>query len=378
MPMSPANVSAARWILMLAALAPGPVLGQGLPKLETTLEGGTTVQLYGQINQGVLAHDDGGETNTYALVDNSNSSTRVGLRTQTPFSGGWSLQTNVEGQYTPNPSSKVSQADNFVGDWDIERTNLRKAEAIITSDDHGTLWLGQGGMATDSIAEIDFSGTSVIAYSLIPDLAGGQFFRFDDGALSSVTIGRVFANFDGSRRLRARYDTPAFAGFTLSGAYGQEVLTRGDDKDYFDAALRWSQDFEQVKVGAGVGYNWKGSDTETVATSASALHASTGLNFTLAAGAETEGGDGEYIYGKLGLMRDFFSFGATSLSVDAYFGGDIGVRGGDSASYALAAVQRVSDWNTELYGIVRVHTFDDDVASYEDGVSFMTGLRFSF
>jgi hypothetical protein len=38
----------------------------------------------------------------------------------------------------------------------------------------------------------------------------------------------------------------------------------------------------------------------------------------------------------------------------------------------------VNDWNVEAYGIVRAHGFDDKVASYDDGLSFMTGLRFSF
>jgi predicted porin len=366
----------------LAVLAPlaaaQQAAAQAIPKLETTVGEATTLRLYGQINQGVLSHDDGGETNTYALVDNSNSSSRVGLRTTTPLADGWTFQTNFEGQYAPNPSSKVSQTDSFVGDWDLEWTNLRKAEAIITSDAYGALWLGQGSMATDSVAEIDYSGTSLIAYSQIPDLAGGQFFRLDDGALSSVTIGKVFANLDGSRRLRARYDTPAFAGFTLSGAYGQEVLTSGDDRDYVDTALRWSTKLQEVKLGAGVGYNWKGSDSETLAASASAIHTPTGLNFTLASGAETDGGDGNYLYGKLGVMRDFFPIGATAISIDAYFGGDVGVEGGDSKSFAVAVVQRISDWNTELYGIARSHSFDEDAASYEDGVSLMTGLRFSF
>jgi predicted porin len=366
----------------LAALVPlaaaNQVAAQGIPKLETTLGDATTVRLYGQINQGVLWHDDGGETNAYAPLDNSNSSSRAGLRTETPLADGWSLQTNVEGQYAPNPSSKVSQTDSFVGDWDLEWTNLRKAEVVIRNDAYGALWLGQGSMATDAVAEIDYSGTSVIAYSLISDLAGGQFFRLENGALSDVTIGDVVANFDGSRRLRARYDTPAFAGFTLSGAYGQEVLTSGDDKDYVDAALRWSKELQDVKVGAGVGYSWKGSDSETVAASASAIHTPTGLNFTLAGGAETDGGDGTFLYGKLGLMRDLVSVGATALSVDGYFGGDIGGEDGESASYAFAVAQKIDDWNTDLYGIVRTHAFDQDAASLDDGLSFMTGVRLSF
>jgi predicted porin len=378
MPTRSAPDLIARLTLALVALEPAGALAQALPKLETMLGGGTTVRLYGQINQGVLVHDDGGETNSYALVDNSNSSSRLGLRTETPLDGGVAFRTNLEAQYTPNPSSKVSQTNSFVGDWDLEWTNLRKAEMILASEAYGTVSLGQGSMATDGIAEIDFSGTSLIAYSQIPDLAGGQFFRFDGGALSGVTIGKVFSNFDGSRRLRARYDTPSFAGFTLSGAYGQEVLTSGDDKDYVDLALRWAESFDTVKVSAGVGYNWKGGGSEAIAASASALHAPTGLNLTLAAGGDSQGGDGRYVYGKLGVIRDVFAFGSTAVSLDANFGADIGLDGGDSASYALAAVQRIDDWSLEAYGIIRNHSFDDAAASYDDGLSFMTGLRFSF
>jgi len=45
-------------------------------------------------------------------------------------------------------------------------------------------------MANDGVAEVDLSGTSVIAYSSISDTAGGQFFRFanrsDDVATPDV------------------------------------------------------------------------------------------------------------------------------------------------------------------------------------------------
>ena len=38
-------------------------------------------------------------------------------------------------------------------------------------------------MATDGIQEIDLSGTDVIAYSSVADLAGGQIVRFSDPGL---------------------------------------------------------------------------------------------------------------------------------------------------------------------------------------------------
>lgn len=379
--MSTHRTSAARRRIALAALVtavaciPAVAAAQGLPTLEATLGWETKIRFYGQINQAVLVHDDGGETNSYALVDNGNSSSRAGIRTEAPIGDGWVFRTNLEGEYKPNPSNRVSQKDSFVGNYDLDWTNLRKAEMIFANERYGTLWLGQGSMASDGIAEIDFSGTTVVAYSSISDVAGGQFFRRDDGALSGRAIGKVFTNFDGSRRLRARYDTPAWQGFSLSGAFGHEALV-SDDRDYFDLAARWSGAAQDVKISAGAGYNWKGAD-ETVSASASALHAPTGLNVTVAAGSDVTG-DGDYLYGKLGLIRDFVSFGSTAVSLDAYLGADIGVDGGDSTSFGLALVQRVKAANLELYAVGRIHQFDDNVASYDDGVSFMSGLRFSF
>ncbi len=368
-------------VLRAAALAAAPAafapaaVAQGLPPLETTLGRETTIRFYGQLSQALLVHDDGGETNSYALVDNNNSGSRLGLRTEAPIGDGWVFRTNIEAEYKPNPSNRVSQTDTFVGAWDLDWTNLRKAETILANPGFGTLWLGQGSMASDGIAEIDLSGTTLVAYSSITELAGGQFFRLDGGALSRVTIGRVFNNFDGARRLRARYDTPSWRGFSLSGAAGQEALT-ADDRDFFDLALRWSGAAQDVRISAGAGYNWRGAD-ETLAASASALHAPTGLSLTLAAGSDVSG-RGEYVYGKLGLQRDLLPFGATALSVDGYLGADIGVRGGDSASYGLALVQRVAAANLDLYAVGRLHRFDGPAASYDDGLSFMTGLRFSF
>lgn len=189
----------------------------------------------------------------------------------------------------------IRQTEQFVGDWGPERTNLGKAEAILAAEADGTLWLGQGSMASDGIAEIDFSGRSAIAYSSIPDLAGGQFFLQRDRTLSDVTIGDVLANLDGSRRRRVRYDTPALVSFSLSGAYGRDVLTRGDERNYADVALMLGPDLRAVQAAGGVGYDWKGSDSQTLEGSVSALHLPTGLNLTIAAGGETQGGDGRHV-----------------------------------------------------------------------------------
>jgi predicted porin len=66
-------------------------------------------------------------------------------------------------------------------------------------------------------------------------------------ALTETTVGDVFANFDGlSRDDRIGYDTPTFAGFTLSSSWVTD--------DRWDVAARYAGDFGGVKLAAAISY----------------------------------------------------------------------------------------------------------------------------
>jgi hypothetical protein len=402
--------------LVLASLAIGtaaaPAGGQGLPPLERAFASGATVRVYGQINQGILAYDDGNATDTYGLIDNANSGTRFGALYARPFGPAWEFGTRLEFGYTPYSTSNVNQENPSDGDWGFDNDNIRWIDFSFANERAGTVFLGQGAMATDGIAELDLSGTGVIGYSSVADSAAAQLLRytdpdFDDGQFGPE-IGEVFANYDGGRLTRIRYDTPDHAGFSAAFAFGRDLLDGdGDTRELnqYDAALLYATEVDAFAFEAGVGYYGNDDDVSVWAGSASGLHTPTGLNLTFAAGTEESGGaSGSYWYGKLGILRDVVAWGPSAAALDYYSGDDIYTEDGvelfdaegnpvlddfgnevagditssSSESWGLMLVQGIDAWNTELWLTFRSYEYSDNFASYEDGQAVFGGARFRF
>jgi hypothetical protein len=151
----------------------------------------TYLQLYGQIDPGLLIADDGQDTLGYVPVDNGNSSTRLGLRFYMGVYGGAFVGANVEAAYDPYSTNFVNRLNRGNPDWD--RYLLRKAEGYFNSKQTGVLWLGQGSTASDGTAEVDLSGTEVIGYASIGELAGGQLFAFTMPAAFRTSMSATFS-----------------------------------------------------------------------------------------------------------------------------------------------------------------------------------------
>ena len=390
----PVHRTAALAMPALLALA-GAATAQGLPPIEREFSNGSTLLFYGQINKGVLSYDDGRDTESYALIDNDNSDTRFGL-SYTLSIGDWAFKNVNEFSYAPYATSNINIVDNSPDSdaYEFNNTNIRKIDFTLEQARYGKFWLGQGSMATDGIAQIDLSDTDVIAYSSVEDSAKAQIIRFSapglsfDGSLSGIEIGDVYANFDGDRRVRVRYDTPEISGFTFAAAFGRNLLSDDQDtreENLADASLTYAGKFDTIKVAAGLGYYWQENDATSWAGSASALHAPTGLNFTVSAGSLDDNGDNAtYWYTKLGLLRDVIAWGATAVSLDYYSGdnlyldSDAGITSSSSKSWGLAVVQNIDRANTELWLTWRSYDYADNAASYEDGQAIFGGARFKF
>lgn len=278
-------------VLEEAGVPPGP---SGLPQLRRDFAGGGFLRLYGHVNMGLLHVDDGIETNVYVPLDNANSVSRLGLHLERPQAGGWLLSSRVEVGYAPYGSFGVSRIDDEP-DWEFNENNIRWIDFNLTHERYGAISAGQGAMAFAGVMFVDFSDTGVIAASAPEDPAGGQFLRLSD-PLAAVdagpAIGAAFANFDGSRRVRLRYDTPSFRGLHASAAYGRNILTTSSaehDEDLFDLSLTCGADLGDFKLGAAAGYFWNSFDREAYGGSAAVLHAPTGLNLSLAAGGLDRG-----------------------------------------------------------------------------------------
>ena len=339
------------------------------------------VFLYGQFNYGLLRFDDGTIDKNY-FVDSDASSSRVGLDIVMPDDPDGQLRFKFETSIGSKVSSSFSQLDDKFG-WDYDVTKIRKAEAVYETSTTGIFYFGQGSMASDGALESDLSGTGVIATVSVADAAGGQLFRRADDTLSGIAFGEVTSSFDGSRRLRIRYDTPNLLAasdennyLTLTAAVGREVL-RDDDRTYADAAFYFGRNFSTLVWKTSGGWNWRDESDGFGGVSTSLLHNPTGLSGTLAAGISES--DARYVYGKLGWEASLFGSDkhTTALSVDYYAGSDFGSGGSDTRSWSVALVQNFGR-NFQAYAAYRRQEYEHDAASYKEGEGFIVGARLKY
>ena len=345
---------------------------------EFTSPGGSTAKFYGQFNLGYLSYDDGQAT-TSRLVDNANSNSRLGFWLEFPFQNDTKLRFNAEAAVGFFQSNKLTVDGVDSSDWFVwDESYIRKFELNYVTP-YGSFWVGQGSMATDGVAETDFSGTTVIGYSDYSAVAGGFAFREADGTLSSITVGKVFTNLEGSRRFRLRYDTPEFSGFTLSIAGGDDVIV-SSEKTYYDIAARYSGKFGDVKVGGALGYNVSeetGKDNvENLTGSVAILHEPSGINGTFSLGSVTDGG--EYYYLKAGWIGDLVAVGATAFAVEYFDSNEIGVTDGGGTSWGLMMVQKLDDYDSEIYLGYREYELSQTGTQYQDSTSIFAGGRWKF
>jgi len=336
-----------------------------------------TLTLYGQVNLAYQSFDDGGKT-TGGIVDNGNWNTRLGFRYSKPI-GDFTLRARFESGLGLRNSAAVSQ--NFTPDWiDWQRTALRWFELAVDSP-YGTVSAGQGSSATDGTTGLDDSFTFHAGATDSND--GFASFRFRDsrGNLTDVSVGQVNNAFDGARRFRVRYDTPAYRGVTLAGSYGINVLTEGDNNKYYDVALRWVGDIGDVAVRSAIGYQWidnpDGANSERVAGSIAGIHTPTGLNLSFSAGRLIDGAS--YYWIRAGWQSNFFKAGTTSLSVDYYNGSDFLSDGAKTENYGIYAVQTIDAASLDIYAGWRRLTYSDKIGnSYQDAAGLLLGIRFAF
>ncbi len=327
-------------------------------------------KISGQINRAVLWGDNG-NNDDLKFVDNDNSSTRFRFTGENDFDENWKVGILWEVQMESN--SSADDGIDIGQNSDVGGTSFteRKIEFYVDHKKLGRISLGQGDTASNSTAEVDLSGTDVVNYSSITDMAGGFSFRDSDDNVVEF-IGDAFSNYDGlSRRDRIRYDTPTFFGFYASGSYmnGQT----------YDLALRSAHEWENFgKLAAAVAYvpgNNQRDEYRQLDGSISFLHNS-GLNLTFSHGRRdfdnSDSDDGKNYYGKLG-----YQFGKWALSVDYTYSENVAQDGDEAQSIGGAAVWNIWD-SVQFYGSYRWHELDRDNVNTDDVNAVMVGGRVKF
>ena len=325
----------------------------------------------GQVNRALLFSDDGDRRDLF-FVDNDNSSTRMRLVGKVRASEEFTVGTLFEVEFQSNPSNLVNQEnERGVGSGSFDERHL---DLFFEHARYGKLSLGQGDTASNSASEIDLSGTAVVGYSSVSDMAGGLLFVDDDSGRTGIRVSDAFSNLDGlSRDDRIRYDTPRFAGFTLSAS------AVADER--WDVALRYRRQYGETKVAAAVAYSDAPDAQERIDGSVSVLFGN-GINLTAAAGRDDPDRAGRdhptFVYAKIGYLMDMFEVGRTALAVDIYSGRDIAADGDDSFSVGAFAVQNLDLLATQLYLGYRYYELDRDGLDLDPINAVMTGARVKF
>ena len=394
---------AAAGVLLGAAVTPAKAadLGGGccadleerVAELEaTTARKGNRVvslQVYGQVNKGLLIWDDGVDSDAY-IVDNDYSGSRIGFVGSAALKPGWKAGFLVELDIQDAASNQVDN-DTDVDD-PADEILIRYSNVYIESEKFGRITLGQGSTAADGVAEV------VLGNSLRnSDIHHGNDFlvRFTNGGGSTgLRLDQFVSNLDSSRDDVIRYDSPSIYGFILSASWG--------DNDYADIALRFKKEWNSVRVAAAVAYQWDGSgdnttfvdsasgtapaqvslfaDAEVLLGSISVMHIPTGIYAAAAAGQlEVEKGlhtDANYWYAQLGIEKKFLPYGSTTVYAEygqyndmaAVFDGDLAtdVAESEATRWGFGVVQKFDSAALEIYAQAAFWSFD---ASLNNGAS---------
>jgi len=233
---------------------------KGNKKVSVTLSG--WVVKYGQF------WDDGVETNFYVGDKHTTLSSHFQISGSAQIAPGWSAGYTIAVE--TRGGSTVGDANQFNDDTSQGNTSnldiLNNISVLLSymwlkSDKWGTINWGQLSQATDNVALLpDLSGTIIEANAVLFD--GANFFLRPSGApqnsqgLANVTWGAFVTCLEGGGGIGAdcngypqngvRYDTPTFAGFSMSTGYAED--------DVWDIALKYAADWNSVKFSAAAGY----------------------------------------------------------------------------------------------------------------------------
>jgi hypothetical protein len=323
----------------------------------------------GQVNRAAMYVNDG-DADKLFFVDNDNSSTRFRFRGSNEFDSGWTVGFLWEVEMQSNASNQVAMDD----DSDLGGITFNERHMDIWIQKWGTLRLGQGDTASNGTSEVDLSGTDVAAYSSVGDVGGN--FEFKDGKNEiGVTVGGSRSNFDGlSRKDRARYDTPRWAGFFASGSM--------EGNSEYDVAARYAGDFGWARLAAAAGWAGYGNSSDSAdgtrdgnfSSSASMLFKN-GLNLT-ASGAfrKQDSTDPWNLFGKVGYK--FLEKHAASIQYSRTE--NLSAKDDKGDTFGIGYV--FTPWKSvEFYGTYYLHMLDRDQGSDPDDINIvMIGARVKF
>jgi hypothetical protein len=223
-----------------------------------------SLTISGWVGEQVMWWDDGGEQNVYVTGLGSTLASHFKFTGQATISPGWSAGyvIHVEAmdsdsltlnQFSQHNPSALQPNNLSSGAYSVQ---LLQSYWFLKSDHLGKIGVGLQSSASDNAAIlVDGSGSLVPANWVMFDY-NGFLIRNSSGSLSNLnwqTVGGFCfggggAGGDcfGAPRDSVRYDSPTFAGFSFSAAWGED--------DFWDVAARYSGEFNGFKLAAAAAY----------------------------------------------------------------------------------------------------------------------------
>lgn len=365
-----------------------------------------SLQVYGQVNKALMFLDDGKNSDVY-VVDNSQNSSRLGLRGNALIAQGWSAGYVMEFDLNDSPSGLVTLSkDGDEGDNGRGALVLRQNNLYIESEQLGRVTIGRENPASAGAYLVNLgqsnSSSMVSAGGGVVVIPGHMALinvdgHYDSPSTTAVTLDSFAMNFDSSKPVPGgsdvgnliRYDSPSIYGFVLSASWG--------DNDYADTAVRFMHDFAGFRVAGAVAYQWNNQfghlgiydmNFETLGGSVSVMHLATGVYGTFQAAQRDQKdpafADPQMWYAQGGIEQKWLPQGATTVY------GEYGkytnaptFTASEATRVGFGINQKIDAAAMEVYVQATVWSFDDGrtgVAHTEidDLTTVMVGSRIQF
>jgi hypothetical protein len=284
-----------------------------------------SLTVYGWVNKGVLYWNDGGESNTYLGVDNTNYATRFGLRGDARINPNLKAGFNILMDVVTGPTTSSlnqNREDNLLAV--VNAAGSAIGSPSTWQDDHiirmrdANVWLEHTALGRLSVGHltsagsqgiIDLGGVGMASVAAIDLVGGGFLFRKSvGGALSGSTVSSTTTNVAdfAHRGDGLRWDSPTFGGFVFGASIFEALnvdrtpgggvydFTNGNGPlgTYWAVNLRYAGEFSGFRVAAAAAYEVSDADeragssastgvildeSTTTNLSASIMHVASGL-----------------------------------------------------------------------------------------------------
>lgn len=253
-----------------------------------------SLTISGWVNEAVFFWDDGTESNVYVGTNDLERS-RVKFSGEAKISDDWSAGYTLEIGIRGANSSAFSQTSTA----SVNSLDVRKSNWFLKSKTFGKLTVGQEGTATYHLLDdADIANTRNYSDAEAATVAMAQFgLRVGGSAVNGLQWRDLTQGFnndtpgqDGRRNI-VRYDTPAFAGFAATAAWGED--------DIWDVALTYKGEVGDFKLLGRIGY---GESTDSVGAACSSV-TPLDCKWWGVAGSIMHAPTGLYVYGGYGEQQ---------------------------------------------------------------------------